>query len=306
MLIGHLSSMKLAGGVDHILYGWVFFGLVIFLMFGIGAWWREPPLPATAGEASDTIAPAPEAHPFDGRVPLAYGLVLLAFPAWAWVSRPPLELPPMALPEQFGPWVRAVDGAAIGWEAETHGSDRRMTGDYRLRSTADGPVDASGAGPGEPVAVAFSGGQAPGPAETVHVELTCYAGSRQDAELLNSQNRLVRQKHPDWQLLPSGIEETGLEQPPRVHVAEVRARRPGGERLLVWDWWWLAGETFTNPHYGKLREGMLRLTGRDTRGCWFITATSIEAGSTQAHERLRDFSARLAAWQPSNAPGGAP
>ena len=30
-------------GVDHILYGWVFFGVVIFLMFWIGGRWHEAP-----------------------------------------------------------------------------------------------------------------------------------------------------------------------------------------------------------------------------------------------------------------------
>jgi exosortase A len=41
VMIGHLSGMALATGVDHIIYGWLFFGLVMFLMFWIGGRWRE-------------------------------------------------------------------------------------------------------------------------------------------------------------------------------------------------------------------------------------------------------------------------
>lgn len=41
VMIGHLSSMQLATGVDHLIYGWLFFGLVMFLMFWIGSYWRE-------------------------------------------------------------------------------------------------------------------------------------------------------------------------------------------------------------------------------------------------------------------------
>ncbi|MEO6748195.1 MAG: exosortase A, partial [Casimicrobiaceae bacterium] len=37
VLIGHLSSNRLATGVDHLVYGWLFFGVVILLMFAIGA-----------------------------------------------------------------------------------------------------------------------------------------------------------------------------------------------------------------------------------------------------------------------------
>ncbi len=42
VMIGHLSNMKLAVGVDHFLYGWVFFGIVIGLLFWLGSFWRDP------------------------------------------------------------------------------------------------------------------------------------------------------------------------------------------------------------------------------------------------------------------------
>ncbi|MGB9110211.1 MAG: exosortase A, partial [Telluria sp.] len=41
VMIGHLSGMALATGVDHLIYGWLFFGLVMFVMFWIGSFWRE-------------------------------------------------------------------------------------------------------------------------------------------------------------------------------------------------------------------------------------------------------------------------
>ncbi len=41
VMIGHFSGMKLAVGVDHLLYGWVFFGVIIFLLFYAGSFWRD-------------------------------------------------------------------------------------------------------------------------------------------------------------------------------------------------------------------------------------------------------------------------
>ena len=41
-MLGHFSGNKLAVGVDHIIYGWLFFGLVIILMFMVGVRWAEP------------------------------------------------------------------------------------------------------------------------------------------------------------------------------------------------------------------------------------------------------------------------
>ncbi len=43
VMIAHLSDMRLATGVDHLIYGWVFFGIVIAIMFAIGSIWRDPP-----------------------------------------------------------------------------------------------------------------------------------------------------------------------------------------------------------------------------------------------------------------------
>ena len=66
VMIGHLSGMKLATGVDRLIYGWLFFGLRMFIMFWIGRYWREDELPAPLPAA----APAPAAEP---RQPAAPG-----------------------------------------------------------------------------------------------------------------------------------------------------------------------------------------------------------------------------------------
>lgn len=41
VMLGHLSGNKIAVGVDHIIYGWVFFGVVVISMFLIGVRWAE-------------------------------------------------------------------------------------------------------------------------------------------------------------------------------------------------------------------------------------------------------------------------
>ena len=67
VMIAHLSDMKLALGVDHYIYGWVFFGIVMMLLFWIGGFWREDdqvepvsPLPVVpAGSAGTGVASRP-------------------------------------------------------------------------------------------------------------------------------------------------------------------------------------------------------------------------------------------------------
>jgi exosortase A len=281
MVIGHLSDMRLAGGVDHLLYGWVFFGIVIFVLFAVGAWWREPPerFERPTSELEDTL---PRQRPAFWPLATGHALLLLAFPAWAWLSQPVLDLPPRELPARLGDWERVSAEPAGGWEAETLAPDQRLLAVYRSAGSASATGD--------------SGQEET--ADWVQVELSCWAASRQGAELLNSQNRLLRQKHPDWRLLPAGTRPSGLARPETVREAELRSRQADGLRLLVWDWWWLGGAHFTSAHYGKLREGLFRLTGAPTRGCWLVTATPSPVTATgAARERLAAFAAGLAAWQ---------
>lgn len=56
VMLGHLSNNRIAVGVDHLIYGWVFFGIVIMLMFWIGARWAEPDAPLPAPDGSVAVA----------------------------------------------------------------------------------------------------------------------------------------------------------------------------------------------------------------------------------------------------------
>ncbi|WP_164880846.1 exosortase A [Aestuariirhabdus litorea] len=42
VLLGHYSGMQLAVGVDHLLYGWVFFGVLMLILFMVGSRWSDP------------------------------------------------------------------------------------------------------------------------------------------------------------------------------------------------------------------------------------------------------------------------
>lgn len=79
VMLGHLTDNRLAAGVDHLVYGWLFFGVVIGLMFMIGARWAEP-VEATA--AASPAVPVASANPLPvGRLWLAAVAVLLVLAA---------------------------------------------------------------------------------------------------------------------------------------------------------------------------------------------------------------------------------
>lgn len=78
VMIGHLSDNRLAVGVDHLIYGWVFFGVVIMLMFFIGARWSEAPAPDTPAPVLPLAPAQPATAPHNWLVAAAVAAVLAA------------------------------------------------------------------------------------------------------------------------------------------------------------------------------------------------------------------------------------
>jgi exosortase A len=77
VMLGHVSGNTLAVGVDHLIYGWVFFGIVIGGMFLVGARWAEPPAP-TAGSAPAAQPAARKGVVGIGLTSAVAGMILLA------------------------------------------------------------------------------------------------------------------------------------------------------------------------------------------------------------------------------------
>ena len=60
VMLGHLSGNKLAAGVDHLIYGWVFFGLVIGALFALSMRWAEARPTTTETDISNDSTPRPQ------------------------------------------------------------------------------------------------------------------------------------------------------------------------------------------------------------------------------------------------------
>jgi exosortase A len=81
VMLGHLSGNRLATGVDHLVYGWLFFGLVVTLLLFIGSRWAEgePAAGPPAAPVGGAMAPP---RPLDWGV-IGMAVLLVAFPALA-------------------------------------------------------------------------------------------------------------------------------------------------------------------------------------------------------------------------------
>lgn len=255
VMIAHLSDMKLALGVDHYIYGWVFFGIVMLLLFWLGSFWRED-------EAEPARAPVADYGwaPRRGLVrALVAGLAVVAvWPAWAWhlEKLAPHDVQVMlASPRPVNGWQPVA--AFTDWMPEYKGMDARLAQAYRK----DG--------------------------RTVGVVLAYYRYQRQDAELINSQNVMVRQKHPEWSNVGETLRTVALGGRP-LEVVQTKLRSPG-QRLLVWHWNWLNGPMTVNPYWAKFYEARSRLLGRWDDAAAIIVYAPYEEREEEAAALLETF-----------------
>ena len=122
VIIGHLSGMELATGVDHLIYGWVFFGIVMLILFSIGAIWREP------GPSMDP--PAGSRQVGHAHKQLVAGLVvacatlMLAPTLLSLRSEPQVSTDALLLPGHISPW-QAVAGNPLQWRPAPRDVDRQ-------------------------------------------------------------------------------------------------------------------------------------------------------------------------------------
>lgn len=134
--IAQSQGVEFAAGFDHIFYGWIFFGLVMALLFGIS--WRffdRSPDDAFVDPAViDRLPLLPGLERLRiGAWPALAAITALAIGAIAWDGRAralEAHLPErVTLPDVPG-WTRADHHPDIWWEPRATGADHRLLGTY--------------------------------------------------------------------------------------------------------------------------------------------------------------------------------
>lgn len=125
------TSVEAATGFDHIVYGWVFFGLVMAAVLAIGWRWFDRDPDAAWFDAAQLQA-RPRAR-IDASVATLLVLTIASlFLAWASaIAHRAAPLPPqVALPQVQG-WQRVPLSRTAPWQPNYPGADRYLFGRYR-------------------------------------------------------------------------------------------------------------------------------------------------------------------------------
>ncbi len=125
-----LWGIERATGLDHIVYGWLFFGLVMAGVLALGWRWFDSAPDAPAFDAARLQAPPRYAAPLvvAAALTLATGAFFLAWSA-AIAGRAASLPHGIDLPQVAG-WTRSPLGRSVPWQPHHPGADRHLFGRY--------------------------------------------------------------------------------------------------------------------------------------------------------------------------------
>ena len=269
VMIAHLTDNAIAVGVDHLVYGWLFFGVVMFLLFSIGLRWREPVSHESDEDGRVPVLGVRSSHsiePGNGRMFSPKALGLTAASGVALLALAPLSVEalsnqqtgPVALhsvvPSVRAPW-KLMSEYSGHWTPHFVGAEAEVLQSYTFDS------------------------------QRMHVYVAYYASQRQGAELINSVNDIVDGKQ--WVRLAEGDTQAVVDdQEVRVHQTTMRS--PSGTRL-AWSWYWVAGESTASPYVAKLLQLKARLGGRKEGSAAIVLVTDYEYDPLDAAKVLQHF-----------------
>lgn len=257
VMLGYLSGNKIAVGVDHILYGWVFFGVVIFLMFWIGSRWHETPVPSVEHVAAPrTLKPGR----MGGFGVVAIALAVAIFPPILKELNEPIPefSATLPAPEPAAGWA-APAPQPFAYQPVYRGARARVVQTY----WAEGDINPVG------------------------FHAAWYYGQREGSEMIVWGNGPAPATLKDVSLVRTARTLSAFNQPVRENLVST----PDG-RVLTWHWYRIDGNTVVGDAEAKLRLAMDRLLGKSDESAVVVLATPVAADEYSARERLEAFLGR--------------
>lgn len=258
IVLAYLTNNRLATGVDHIIYGWIFFSAIQLLLFSFGLKWRqavfEPPL--SFGSERPSYWPALSSAK---GVVLACLAVLCVAGVAAWT-------------EQYL-WQQAAHQSLVLATPVVNSSWRPVAFPDRGWLPALHPVSE------------FTSSYVSG-TERADVYLARFSGN-EGVQLVSGSNQF---SYSDlWSEVEGGFRPAVINGQVATVRWDVVQSSVGAGTRLIWSWYWIGGKTTAAPTSIKLLQAQARLLAQPANTAVLAISSSEEQDPSAAASTLQDF-----------------
>ena len=264
VLIAYLSNHELAVGVDHIVYGWVFFAIITVILLLVGMTFRD----------GDPVEPVVDVESVKRAIAEAIDrkkvIVVAAFAIVASTLAPaysnymtnrtiPIINGELPVPAVGNGWQLAT-GAYSDWSAVYPKAHAKLHRRYKKG------------------------------ASQVDLYVAYYTSERQGAELVSSSNAVSNPKV--WARASSTSEPVLIDgEDKSVHRVRMVNHRSG--KRIAYQWYWMGGQYTSNPYVAKIFQVVNQLISGQEAAASIIISTHYDDVPKNADRVLQDFLASL-------------
>jgi exosortase A len=260
VMIAHFSNMRAAVGIDHLIYGWLFFGVVIFLLFWVGSLFQEPDTAAIASAQVDDVAASATdgstTGPGSSRVPRSLLPLVVVLPAIGLAAFVDGREAQFDAAQFSAPLLAAGQGGwtlqpatALDWSPTYGGASFLLRGRYEREG------------------------------EAIELAVAVYhpGADDGDGEMVNATNRPL---DADWRQTATTMIEPDAAGADRVpERVQQRRARAFSDDLLVWHWY-VAGSAITaDPLRIKIEQARQSLFASPGPSAVVLLAQVVGAGT---------------------------
>lgn len=244
VMLAHLSDMQLAVGVDHVVYGWIFFGIVLFTLFWVGSFWTDKT--TSKGDIkSNYVSDKTLVHSKLASTAILIFIFSATGPAvYAWTKSTKIIRQEVAikLPVNKDGWLNITD-IDTQWGPEFKSADETVLKKYQKEQSV------------------------------VYLYVALYTNEIQGKELINSENAIYNSI--EWKRLSGKTIKINISEQDTLSINEtiVQSKKTN---MIVWYWYDISGYKTSNEYLAKLYQVWVKLKGSDLNSTVIAVATSYD------------------------------
>jgi len=259
VMLGHLSNNRIAAGVDHIIYGWIFFGIVIMGLFWIGSRFADVSDQERHAERLSLVPNVPRSA-FAMAAVLAVALSALG-PAVALVSA----------------GAAPVHGGSVDWQPPSPppGWTTQATALTEWAPRVETPVLSHTA--------SFVKADRP-----VGMAIAYYRNQEANGKMLTyGSTALGDVGMKGWRTVERAVVD--VDQGGKSLRVIERQVLSNGQNLVTWQWFWAGRRNTVGFWEGKVAEAKAKLSGVGDDAATVVLFAPFVDDPEQARSALRDF-----------------